>query len=66
MFDWDVLKRGVPESVMFCIGKFLMSTFVIPTHPNVTVTTPSARIYFTLNNSKSFYVLIHYNKEVET
>ena len=33
MFDWGVLKRGVPESVRFCIGDLPMYTFLIPTHP---------------------------------
>ena len=33
MFDWGVLKRGVPESVRFCIGDIPMYTFLVPTHP---------------------------------
>ena len=33
MFDWGVLKRGVPESVRFCIGNLPMYTFLVPTHP---------------------------------
>ena len=37
MFDWGVLKRGVPESVRFCIGDLPMYTFLIPTHPYLEV-----------------------------
>ena len=33
MFGWGVLKRGVPESVRFCIGDIPMYTFLVPTHP---------------------------------
>ena len=33
MFDWGALKRGVPESVWFCIDDLPMYTFLIPTHP---------------------------------
>ena len=33
MFDWGVLKRGVPESVQFCIGDLPMYTFLVPTLP---------------------------------
>ena len=33
MFDWGVLKRGVPNSVRFCIGDLQMYIFFIPTHP---------------------------------
>ena len=33
MFDWGVLKRGVPESVRFCFGDIPMYTFLVPTHP---------------------------------
>ena len=32
MFVWDELKRGVPESVRFCIGDLPMYIFFIPTH----------------------------------
>ena len=32
MFDWGALKRGVPESVRFCIDDLPMYTFLIPTH----------------------------------
>ena len=39
MFDWGVLKRGVPESVRFCIGDLPMYTFLIPTHPYYQVST---------------------------
>ena len=33
MFVWGVLKRGVPNSVRFCIGDLLIYIFFIPTHP---------------------------------
>ena len=33
MFDWGVRKRGVPESVWFCIGDLPMYIFLIPTYP---------------------------------
>ena len=33
MFVWGVLKRGVPESVRFCIDDLPMYIFFIPTHP---------------------------------
>ena len=33
MFGWSVLKRGIPESVQFCIGDLPMYTFLVPTHP---------------------------------
>ena len=33
MFVWGVLKRGIPESVWFCIGDLPMYIFFIPTHP---------------------------------
>ena len=33
MFVWGVLKRGIPESVRFCIGDLPMYIFFIPTHP---------------------------------
>ena len=33
MFDWGVLKRGVPESVRLCICDIPMYTFLVPTHP---------------------------------
>ena len=37
MFDWGILKRGVPKSVRFCIGDLPMFTFFIPTHPYLKV-----------------------------
>ena len=33
MFVWGELKRGVPNSVRFCIGDLPMYIFLIPTHP---------------------------------
>ena len=33
MFVWGVLKRGIPESVRFCIDDLPMYIFFIPTHP---------------------------------
>ena len=33
MFGWDVLKRGVPESVRFYIGDLPIYIFFILTHP---------------------------------
>ena len=33
MFVWGLLKRGIPESVRFCIGDLPMYIFFIPTHP---------------------------------
>ena len=33
MFVWGALKRGVPNSVRFCIDDFPMYIFFIPTHP---------------------------------
>ena len=37
MFVWGVLKRGIPESVRFCIGDLPMYIFFIPTHPYFSV-----------------------------
>ena len=33
MFVWGELKRGVPNSVWFCIGDIPIYIFFIPTHP---------------------------------
>ena len=33
MFDWGLLKHGIPESIRFCIGDRPMYTFLVPTHP---------------------------------
>ena len=35
MFVWGLLKRGIPESVRFCIGDLPMYIFFIPTHPYI-------------------------------
>ena len=40
MFDWGELKRGVPNSVRFCIGDIPMFIFFIPTHPYLIPTLP--------------------------
>ena len=34
MFVWGVLKRGIPESVRFCIGDLLMYIFLYRPIPN--------------------------------
>ena len=56
MFDWGVLKRGVPESVRFCIGDLPMYTFLVPTHPYSKCN--SFPITTDLLNSENFKVAI--------
>ena len=35
MFGLGVLKRGILESVRFCIGDLPMYRFLVPTHPRL-------------------------------
>ena len=54
MFDWDVLKHRIPESVQFYIGDLPMYIFLIPTHPYI-------RLLYKNTPYIDFVLLRHYS-----